>query len=160
MLPGGAAKLVVEWFGWLPVRINGVQSLEASCRLTRVGGKVLLVQFLAESDAKLEGVYEKLGECESLKLVMTRTDASFDEVADAIRSNTKTFRLKSEAPANGFAEPPAYAFAGTTLREIERGIIEKTIESNNGSIPKAARELDISPSTIYRKIESWSETDA
>jgi two-component system, repressor protein LuxO len=45
---------------------------------------------------------------------------------------------------------------GTSLAEVERELIEATIEHCDGSIPKAARLLAVSPSTIYRKRESWS----
>ena len=38
---------------------------------------------------------------------------------------------------------------------IERQLIEAAIDAHNGSIPKAAEMLDISPSTIYRKKEAW-----
>ncbi len=45
---------------------------------------------------------------------------------------------------------------GRSLAEIERQVIEATIEQNSGSVTKAARVLDVSPSTLYRKRESWS----
>jgi DNA-binding NtrC family response regulator len=38
---------------------------------------------------------------------------------------------------------------------IERQIIEETIRRNGDSILKASQVLEISPSTIYRKKESW-----
>ncbi|WP_052245161.1 sigma-54-dependent transcriptional regulator [Halocynthiibacter namhaensis] len=44
---------------------------------------------------------------------------------------------------------------GKTLDEIERIVVEETIASNSGSIPMAARVLDVSPSTLYRKISGW-----
>lgn len=44
---------------------------------------------------------------------------------------------------------------GRPLAEIERLVIEKTISDNRGSVTKAARVLDVSPSTIYRKLETW-----
>ncbi len=44
---------------------------------------------------------------------------------------------------------------GRSLAEVERLVIEATIAMHGGSIPKAARVLDVSPSTLYRKIESW-----
>ncbi|SMX32105.1 sigma-54-dependent transcriptional regulator [Actibacterium lipolyticum] len=46
---------------------------------------------------------------------------------------------------------------GKTLAEIEQRVIEDTIARHHGSVPKAARELDVSPSTIYRKRESWAK---
>ncbi len=48
---------------------------------------------------------------------------------------------------------------GTPLAEIERALIEATIEHCGGSIPRAAKMLALSPSTIYRKIESWTARD-
>jgi two-component system, repressor protein LuxO len=45
---------------------------------------------------------------------------------------------------------------GLTLAEAERRLIEATLAQYAGSIPKTARVLDVSPSTLYRKIEAWS----
>ena len=42
-----------------------------------------------------------------------------------------------------------------SLSQLERRAIEKAIYATGGSIPKAAQILDVSPSTIYRKIEAW-----
>jgi DNA-binding NtrC family response regulator len=47
-----------------------------------------------------------------------------------------------------------------TLAEIERQAIESALERHGGSVPRAARELDISPSTLYRKLESWGHPPA
>jgi DNA-binding NtrC family response regulator len=44
---------------------------------------------------------------------------------------------------------------GKTLAEIERIVIEAAISRHGGSVPKAARELGVSPSTLYRKREAW-----
>ena len=49
------------------------------------------------------------------------------------------------------------AFIGTPLAAFEREFIEATIEFCDGSIPQAARLLDVSPSTLYRKRESWEK---
>lgn len=46
------------------------------------------------------------------------------------------------------------------LWQIERDVIEDAIASFAGSIPKAADALGISPSTIYRKRETWLEKSA
>lgn len=50
------------------------------------------------------------------------------------------------------------AFIGTPLAQLERDFIEVTIDFCDGSIPQAARLLDVSPSTLYRKRESWEKT--
>ena len=46
---------------------------------------------------------------------------------------------------------------GLTLAEAERRFIEATLAKHAGSVPKAARMLDVSPSTLYRKIEGWTK---
>lgn len=43
-----------------------------------------------------------------------------------------------------------------SFAENERALIEAVIAMCDGSIPKAARVLGLSPSTIYRKREGWS----
>ena len=48
-------------------------------------------------------------------------------------------------------------FRGMTLAEIERLVITATIARNDGSVPRAARELDVSPSTLYRKRAQWGD---
>ena len=60
-------------------------------------------------------------------------------------------RARSPQPA-----PPTDRFAGMTLAEIEREAIEDAIARSAGSVPRAARILDVAPSTIYRKRESWN----
>lgn len=51
---------------------------------------------------------------------------------------------------------------GISLERAERQLIETTIERCDGSLPKAAKMLGVSPSTLYRKKEGWenSGTDA
>ena len=53
-------------------------------------------------------------------------------------------------------ELTADSLLGLSLAEAERRLIEATLAVHGGSIPKAARVLDVSPSTLYRKIEAWS----
>lgn len=45
----------------------------------------------------------------------------------------------------------------TPLWLIEKQTIEQAIEACKGNIPKAAHALEVSPSTIYRKKQAWSE---
>ncbi len=47
---------------------------------------------------------------------------------------------------------------GATLADVEREFIEATIVECKGSIPRAARLLDVSPSTLYRKREAWERS--
>jgi two-component system, repressor protein LuxO len=52
--------------------------------------------------------------------------------------------------------PDPDSLIGLPLAEAERRLIEATLARHGGSIPKAARVLDVSPSTLYRKIEAWN----
>jgi len=45
--------------------------------------------------------------------------------------------------------------AGKSLAEIEQLVIEDAIARAGGSLPRAARVLDVSPSTLYRKRQAW-----
>ena len=44
---------------------------------------------------------------------------------------------------------------GMTLDDIERFAIENAIKYASGSVPAAAKILNVSPSTLYRKREKW-----
>ncbi len=41
----------------------------------------------------------------------------------------------------------------------EKTAIERAIEACDGNIPRAAGYLDVSPSTIYRKLQAWNSKD-
>lgn len=64
------------------------------------------------------------------------------------------------APAGGPLAPLATveteSLIGRSLAEIERIVIEETILREGGSIPRAAKVLDVAPSTLYRKVEGWT----
>jgi DNA-binding NtrC family response regulator len=66
--------------------------------------------------------------------------------------------LPADAPRNLLSLPEIPStdtLVGMTLAEAERRLIEATMARHGGSIPRAARVLDVSPSTLYRKIEGW-----
>lgn len=46
------------------------------------------------------------------------------------------------------------------LEDTIRETIEQAIEQCGGSIPRAAAALDVSPSTLYRRIQGWESADA
>ncbi|GAA3864783.1 DNA-binding response regulator [Celeribacter arenosi] len=72
----------------------------------------------------------------------------FDRLSKALRC------VRRGSEPNSFAANP---FKGMTLAQIERTAVQAAIEDARGSIPKAARALNVSPSTLYRKLESWGE---
>ena len=60
----------------------------------------------------------------------------------------------------------AYSLSGDTIVSerpsvqplwlVEKRAIESTIEACNGNVPKAATILEVSASTLYRKIQRWN----
>ncbi len=62
---------------------------------------------------------------------------------------------ESNTQATGAGAGLAQGFLGKKLWQIEKEAILQTVEACGGSIPKAAEILGVSPSTIYRKRESW-----
>ncbi|MBC7154214.1 MAG: sigma-54-dependent Fis family transcriptional regulator [Rhodobacteraceae bacterium] len=48
------------------------------------------------------------------------------------------------------------ALTGRSLAEVEQMLIESTIARCGGSVPRAAHILDVAPSTIYRKRDTWA----
>jgi DNA-binding NtrC family response regulator len=45
------------------------------------------------------------------------------------------------------------------LWRVERDAIESAIKACDGNVPRAAALLEVSPSTIYRKLQAWSSSD-
>lgn len=68
-----------------------------------------------------------------------------------------TANMLSLAPSPLTAPAPSQLPDNRELWQIERDAIECTIAACGGIIPKAAKILAVSPSTIYRKRESWGE---
>ncbi len=64
------------------------------------------------------------------------------------------------AATQGSPRPIPADWAGLTLAEIERAAIDAALDRHRGSVPRAARELDVSPSTLYRKLEAWGRSNA
>lgn len=59
------------------------------------------------------------------------------------------------APETGDLRALLRPLVGAPLDRLERDFIGATIDACDGSIPRAARLLDVSPSTLYRKVEAW-----
>ncbi len=83
------------------------------------------------------------------EITMTRGNGQEGASRDLVTQNS----LRGNVPPNNLA-----AFIGTPLAQLEREFIEATIDFCDGSISQAARLLDVSPSTLYRKKESWDKS--
>jgi two-component system, repressor protein LuxO len=112
--------------------------------------------------------YDWPGNVRELQNIMRR--AAVIEDGPKLRHSlilSKTSRVISSFPSHDFqfntptdigqanARPEPRA-PHLTLEEIERIAIDRAISVANGSLPVAARNLGISPSTLYRKRERWT----
>ena len=82
--------------------------------------------------------------------------AEVTPIADYAR--TAEFRHANGHAAETTGIESLQSMVGITLAEMEREFIELTIRQCDGSIPRAARMLDVSPSTLYRKREAWDRS--
>jgi two-component system, repressor protein LuxO len=78
-----------------------------------------------------------------------------DMLPPGIADDTRRPDDPGPQPTLAAPDPALDSLVGLTLAEAERQVIEVTLARHGGSVPKAARVLDVSPSTLYRKIEAW-----
>ncbi len=82
--------------------------------------------------------------------LLTRNMLPFELETDATPQR-RTQRLTITAD-----QPAVESLLGKSLAEIERIVIEATIARHGGSVTRAARVLEVAPSTLYRKLEAWA----
>jgi len=81
-----------------------------------------------------------------------------DEFVDSKQNSVQTaYQVNSEEGSNlnSTLSNTELLSAIRPLAEVEREHIEKAIQLCSDNIPKAAALLDVSPSTIYRKMQNW-----
>jgi two-component system repressor protein LuxO len=134
------------------------------------GGDIILLSkhFLAltaEEEGKLP---MQISDAASMALLHYRWPGNVRELQNVIRQCVvlhdggmlETYMLPESLTAELAAVPDSVqvdskGVPAVELRKVERTVIEKAIASCGGSIPKAARLLGVSPSTLYRKREAW-----
>jgi two-component system repressor protein LuxO len=57
------------------------------------------------------------------------------------------------------AAPPQWDTAIVPLAVMERRLIEAALKQTGNDVPRAAALLEINPSTIYRKLQTWRTAD-
>lgn len=84
--------------------------------------------------------------------------------ADMLGEEVALFAKDGHDPVNGAGRSAIAAdlavdnLVGLTLSEVEQRFIEATIARCKGSVPKAAEILNVAPSTLYRKLDSWQNS--
>lgn len=61
----------------------------------------------------------------------------------------------ADLPSRLGTDAAVRSLVGLSLAEIERLVIEATIDAEAGSLPRAAKRLGLAPSTLYRKRQGW-----
>lgn len=87
----------------------------------------------------------------SVRRQMASDSVSLPRLTEPLHDILAKARLEPEKPHAAPVIRP--------LEEVIRTAIEEAIEAHGGSIPRAAAALDVSPSTIYRRMEVWKEQD-
>lgn len=90
----------------------------------------------------------------------TMLPALVREAARAVVAPLATLQ-SAGAPSIVDAEPSGLSarHAIEPLETVIRRTIERAIEQCGGNIPRAAQALRVSPSTIYRRVQMWSERE-
>jgi len=75
---------------------------------------------------------------------------------------TNIVKLEAIPSYNTTASPivPSAPEAILPLHLVEKAAIEKALAQCNDNVVKAASLLDVSPSTLYRKIQNWQQVDS
>lgn len=93
-------------------------------------------------------------EADMISVVQGRTPTPPREVAQIpMRIPAKSIPAQTDVGGNW---PHLTLPLGQPFETLERQIIEATIDACGGSLPKTARVLQVSPSTLYRKKELWT----
>ncbi len=130
--------------------------------------QTFLTRFAAEEGRGFDGfepaaeeiirTYSWPGNVRQLQNVIRRTVVLHDgsEVTPAMLPATLTGERHS--PAAEQVTRSIEPLAAASFRDQERRIIEAALAATGGNVPRAAAALEISPSTIYRKVKGWTET--
>lgn len=110
---------------------------------------------------KLESIFSNTL---AMRVIVTSSDVAIDPHREDLARFAFEFLPRQSVPSDSDDRPSessphgglAPVFAGKSLRQIEKIVIEQVIASARGSVPKAAKKLGVSPSTLYRKREAWA----
>jgi DNA-binding NtrC family response regulator len=146
---------------------------------------MLARQFLASFSAEEGKLFRRLSESAEIALMAYRWPGNIRELQNVIRRavvlhdgevlDAEMLSLVAPAPptpSSSLKDDPETmdvsglrrvhaamslpaSFFSRELWRIERDIIEGTVSACGGSVPKAAKVLGVSPSTLYRKREGW-----
>lgn len=82
---------------------------------------------------------------------------STEAVTELLHPNAPPDITAQLEPSLQAPESQPVAAAIVPLAEVERVAIEKAIDFCNGNVVRAAGKLEVSPSTLYRKMQNWQK---
>ena len=74
-------------------------------------------------------------------------------MAEGSRLEAEDFLLTAPAPAA--ADGEAEAFDSYHLEDVERVVIERVLRKHQGNVSHAARELGLTRTSLYRRMEKY-----
>lgn len=86
------------------------------------------------------------------------TASDFDKIANIIKPEEKQDKAvsRNDTPEQNIQDTEEYFEDTYSLEELEKEAIKKALERNGGKRKAAAKELDISERTLYRKIKEYN----
>jgi len=137
--------------------------LKAEARFSVFGADKALLHLRTANRGDLENMQSYLGGAKSIRVLVTAKTLQAQQTTQELRASTfelvpRSLSEISTKPGAETADIPKRAtdvLEGLTLDQIEKIVVEKAIGRNNGSVPKAAKSLAVSPSTLYRKLDIW-----
>ena len=85
-------------------------------------------------------------------------DKALEIINKRLSSHTSHTSSDNRPTATFISDPVINSVAGIrSLAEVERAAIEQAIAACNDNVVKAAGLLEVSPSTLYRKVQQWQD---
>ncbi|MBV1904228.1 MAG: hypothetical protein KUG58_11415 [Marinosulfonomonas sp.] len=142
---------------------NNVSFLKAEARFSVFGADKALLHLRTGNRGDLEKMQSYLGGAMSIRVLVTAKTLQAQQTTQELRASTfelvprslSEVSTKPGAPTAVIQNRASDFMDGLTLDQIEKFAVETAIERNNGSVPKAAKSLAVSPSTLYRKLDIW-----
>ncbi|MBV1866395.1 MAG: hypothetical protein KUG69_00600 [Marinosulfonomonas sp.] len=147
---------------------NNVSFLKAEARFSVFGADKALLHLRAGNSGDLKKMQGYLGGASSIRVLVTTINPDALQTTQELRASTfelvprslSEVSTKVSGAATVTRKHETDYMSGLTLDQIEKIAVEAAIEQNKGSVPKAARSLAVSPSTLYRKLENWRKISA
>jgi len=142
-----------------------VSFLKAEARFSVFGADKALLHLRAGDRVDLDKMLGYLAGSNSIRVLVTAQNPEAQQTTQELRDSTFEFvpRALSEMSAKSAGATAVISkrnsdfLADLTLDQIEKIAVETAIERNKGSVPKAAKSLAVSPSTLYRKLDAWRQ---